>query len=231
MIVHGRFSGFQAVSGIAADILRVKHGLFVERWDVIQDEATQETSKSVSAHVRQRISHTGLKAYVPVTVLVDERPDDVHLSYDTMASFLAPYGNSDALAVARNLSQFQRSQSALFLYFALSGRLFSFSLSILIQVQGYTLAQAAAALLPFILLMFLLSRWSGTSFNIQNTARHLGWRRIRLNSSGSSFSRFSSLGRFGVPARGQPFDSLRSDTIDCSPLPRHSLNASLVARR
>ena len=46
VIVHGRFSGFQAVSWIAADILRIKHGLFVEHWDVIQDEATQETSKS-----------------------------------------------------------------------------------------------------------------------------------------------------------------------------------------
>src|SRR5260370_36983527 len=31
--------------------------------------------------------------YAPVTVLVDERADGVHLSYDRMASFLAPYGN------------------------------------------------------------------------------------------------------------------------------------------
>ena len=46
VIVHGRFSGFQAVSWIAADILRIKHGLFVEYWDVIQDEATKEESKS-----------------------------------------------------------------------------------------------------------------------------------------------------------------------------------------
>jgi predicted SnoaL-like aldol condensation-catalyzing enzyme len=46
VIIHGRFSGFQAVSWIAADILRIEHGLFVEHWDVIQDEATQETSKS-----------------------------------------------------------------------------------------------------------------------------------------------------------------------------------------
>jgi len=42
-------------------------------------------------------------SYAPVTILVDERPDGVHLSYDTMASLLAPYGNSDALAVARDL--------------------------------------------------------------------------------------------------------------------------------
>jgi len=48
----------------------------------------------------------------------------------------------------------------LFLYSALSGVLFFFPLD-LIQVQGYSATQAGAALLPFILLMFLLSHWSG----------------------------------------------------------------------
>ncbi len=42
-------------------------------------------------------------SYAPVTILLDERPDGVHLSYDKMASLLAPYGNPDALAVARDL--------------------------------------------------------------------------------------------------------------------------------
>jgi uncharacterized protein (DUF302 family) len=42
-------------------------------------------------------------SYAPVTVLVDERPDGVHLSYDRMASLLASYGNSDALNVACDL--------------------------------------------------------------------------------------------------------------------------------
>jgi uncharacterized protein (DUF302 family) len=42
-------------------------------------------------------------SYAPVTVLVDERADGVHLSYDRMASLLAPYGNSDALNIARDL--------------------------------------------------------------------------------------------------------------------------------
>lgn len=42
-------------------------------------------------------------SYAPVTVLVDERGDGVHLSYDRMASLLAPYGNMDAIAVARGL--------------------------------------------------------------------------------------------------------------------------------
>ena len=42
-------------------------------------------------------------SYAPVTVLIDQRPDGVHLSYDEMASFLAPYGNADALKIAREL--------------------------------------------------------------------------------------------------------------------------------
>jgi uncharacterized protein (DUF302 family) len=42
-------------------------------------------------------------SYAPVTVLVDERGDGVHLSYDRMASLLAPYGNMEAIAVARDL--------------------------------------------------------------------------------------------------------------------------------
>ena len=47
VIVHGRFSGFgAAVNWIVADILRIEDGVLVEHWDVIQDEATQEQSKS-----------------------------------------------------------------------------------------------------------------------------------------------------------------------------------------
>jgi MFS family permease len=48
----------------------------------------------------------------------------------------------------------------LFLYASLAGTLFFMPLN-LIQVQGYTATAAGAATLPFILIMFLLSRWSG----------------------------------------------------------------------
>jgi EmrB/QacA subfamily drug resistance transporter len=48
----------------------------------------------------------------------------------------------------------------LLLYAALGGTLFFLPLN-LIQVQHYTPTAAGAALLPFILIMFLLSRWSG----------------------------------------------------------------------
>jgi predicted SnoaL-like aldol condensation-catalyzing enzyme len=47
VVVHGRFSGHGLqVSWIAADILRIKDGVMAEHWDVIQDEASQSTSKS-----------------------------------------------------------------------------------------------------------------------------------------------------------------------------------------
>ena len=47
VIVHGRFSGFGAPANwIASDILRIEDGILVEHWDVIQDEATRERSKS-----------------------------------------------------------------------------------------------------------------------------------------------------------------------------------------
>jgi uncharacterized protein (DUF302 family) len=42
-------------------------------------------------------------SYAPVTILIDERADGVHLSYDRMAGFLGPYGNEEALKVARDL--------------------------------------------------------------------------------------------------------------------------------
>jgi len=44
-------------------------------------------------------------SYAPVTILIDERSDGVYLSYDRMASFLAPYNNSEALKVARDLDE------------------------------------------------------------------------------------------------------------------------------
>ena len=47
VIVHGRFSGFgQPINWIAADIVRIKDGVLAEHWDVIQDEASRQESKS-----------------------------------------------------------------------------------------------------------------------------------------------------------------------------------------
>jgi predicted SnoaL-like aldol condensation-catalyzing enzyme len=47
LMLHGRFSNVgQPADWIVADIVRIENGLLAEHWDVIQDEATREDSKS-----------------------------------------------------------------------------------------------------------------------------------------------------------------------------------------
>ena len=54
--------------------------------------------------MREMVKHVpDAGSYAPVTILIDERLDGVHLSYDRMASFLAPYENEEALKVAKDL--------------------------------------------------------------------------------------------------------------------------------
>jgi uncharacterized protein (DUF302 family) len=54
--------------------------------------------------MREMVKHVpDAGSYAPVTILIDERPDGVHISYDRMASFLAPYKNAEALKVAKDL--------------------------------------------------------------------------------------------------------------------------------
>jgi len=47
LMLHGRFSDVgQPANWIVTDIVRMKDGILVEHWDVIQDEATREQSQS-----------------------------------------------------------------------------------------------------------------------------------------------------------------------------------------
>lgn len=82
----------------------------------------------------------------------------------SLAAFLLVEARSPApmlpLALFRSRNFLGANLLTLFLYSALGGVLFFLPLD-LIQVQRYTPTQAGAALLPFILLIFLLSRWSG----------------------------------------------------------------------
>jgi uncharacterized protein (DUF302 family) len=55
----------------------------------------------IMKEMAKRVPDAG--SYAPVTILIGERPDGVHLSYDRMASLLAPYQNAVALNVAREL--------------------------------------------------------------------------------------------------------------------------------
>jgi predicted SnoaL-like aldol condensation-catalyzing enzyme len=47
VILHGRFSGLGPTPAwVVADIVRMEDGVLAEHWDVIQDEATREQSRS-----------------------------------------------------------------------------------------------------------------------------------------------------------------------------------------
>ena len=77
---------------------------------VLQKETGQDTPRIIRFLIgnplimKEMAKHVpDAGSYAPVTVLVDERADGVHLSYDKMASLLAPYKNRDALDVARDL--------------------------------------------------------------------------------------------------------------------------------
>jgi uncharacterized protein (DUF302 family) len=79
---------------------------------VLQKETGQDTPRIIRLVIgnplimKEMAKHVpDAGSYAPVTVLVDERADGVHLSYDRMASFLAPYGSRDALEVARRLDK------------------------------------------------------------------------------------------------------------------------------
>lgn len=77
---------------------------------VLRKENGQQTPQSLRFLIgnplimKEMVKHVpDAGSYAPVTVLIDERRDGVHLSYDTMSGFLASYGNADALKVARDL--------------------------------------------------------------------------------------------------------------------------------
>jgi len=47
LMLHGRFSGLGLpAKWIVLDIVRIENGLLAEHWDVIEDEATREKSRS-----------------------------------------------------------------------------------------------------------------------------------------------------------------------------------------
>jgi EmrB/QacA subfamily drug resistance transporter len=88
----------------------------------------------------------------------------IMLGFSALVAFIAVESYSRAplipLGLFRSRSFSGVNLLTLFLYGALSGLLFFLPLN-LIQVQGYSATAAGASILPFILLMFFLSRWSG----------------------------------------------------------------------
>jgi uncharacterized protein (DUF302 family) len=78
--------------------------------DILRREAGSKTPKIMRFVVgnplimKEMVKHVpDAGSYAPVTVLIDERADGVHISYDKMESYLRHYGNAEALVVAQNL--------------------------------------------------------------------------------------------------------------------------------
>lgn len=78
--------------------------------DILRRESGSKTPKIMRLVIgnplimKEMVKHVpDAGSYAPVTVLVDERPDSVHVSYNKMESYLLPYGSAEALAVARSL--------------------------------------------------------------------------------------------------------------------------------
>ena len=78
--------------------------------DILRREAGSKTPRIMRFVIgnplimKEMVKHVpDAGSYAPVTVLVDERADGVHVSYDKMESYLRRYGNPEALAVAQNL--------------------------------------------------------------------------------------------------------------------------------
>ena len=78
--------------------------------DILRRETGSKTPKIIRLVVgnplimKEMVRHVpDAGSYAPVTVLIDERPEGVHVSYDKMESYLLHYGSSEALAVARTL--------------------------------------------------------------------------------------------------------------------------------
>ena len=78
--------------------------------DILRRESGSETPKIKRLVIgnplimKEMVKHVAdAGSYAPVTLLIDERPDGVHVSYDTMERYLRHYGSSEARAVARAL--------------------------------------------------------------------------------------------------------------------------------
>jgi uncharacterized protein (DUF302 family) len=109
---HGARSFAELKSAIEKGLSKVGLMLFMQldQGAVLQKETGQDTPRIIRLLIgnplimKEMAKHVpDAGSYAPVTVLVDERADGVHLSYDRMASFLAEYGNRDALQVAEDL--------------------------------------------------------------------------------------------------------------------------------
>ena len=106
----GSFAELEEV--VERDLGRTGLMLFMEldHGAVLRKESGLDTPKNMRLVIgnplimKEMAKHVPVAgSYAPVTVLIDERSDGVHLSYDKMTSLLASYGNPDASKIAQDL--------------------------------------------------------------------------------------------------------------------------------
>jgi uncharacterized protein (DUF302 family) len=86
------------------EFLRLDHGQVVNKGKIGSVPSNFRLVVGNPSIMRRMVEHVpDAGSYAPVTILIDERLDGTHLSYDRMASFLESYDNENALKVAREL--------------------------------------------------------------------------------------------------------------------------------
>ena len=122
VFLHGRFSGHgRPRAWIAADIVRMREGILVEHWDVLQDEATQAESRSGRPMFGTSFANTNHQpAPGPLSLTVEEARTIVAPLYDALnrpakkdvAALLAKACNPDYKSYSTNEDWLNRDQLA-----------------------------------------------------------------------------------------------------------------------
>jgi uncharacterized protein (DUF302 family) len=98
-IVHSAVGGADLM-----EFMRLDLGAVLQRYPAVRVYRIVRIIAGNPLIMKQMVEHApDAGSYAPVTILVYEREDGVHVSYDTMASFLADCGSEKALEVARDL--------------------------------------------------------------------------------------------------------------------------------
>jgi uncharacterized protein (DUF302 family) len=112
MVAAPSFSEFQRIIHGAVGSADLMEFLRLDLGSALRKDPKAEAYKIVRIIagnpliMKQMIEHVpDAGSYAPVTILVYESHDGVHISYDTMASSLASYENRAALEIAKDLDR------------------------------------------------------------------------------------------------------------------------------